>query len=402
MVLHGRAGQHERVLSLKSHSIAVADGAGTVASWDRGGRLYCLVRGDVTWRRGLSGLVLEKRQTDRGRSRRALSASEAGRVVDEAATLAAEAAAAVSSPGWVWTGTVDSVVVRELRALLELCSRFDASAAHADVLRFGQVYRPVGILPPDQYLSLVLQATEGCSFNTCTFCDLYHDRYRVRTPDEFKAHVESVRGYLGESVHLRSRGIFLGAANALAVPMATLVPIFEAMVEEADSVRLGVHAFVDAFTGTRKEKGDYRLLGHLGLRRVYIGLESGHDPLLSLVRKPGSAADAVDTVRTIKAAGLHVGVIVMTGLGGALFAGGHVADTSAALNAMALGRGDLLYFSDLVEVPGTTYPRLAAESGIQPLDGAARLAQRQAIRANLRFPADPPLVTTYDIGEFVY
>ena len=78
-------------------------------------------------------------------------------------------------------------------------------------------------------------------------------------------------------------------------------------------------------------------MAELGLKRVYIGLESGHDPLLEFVRKPGHAQDAIETVQTIKAAGINVGLIVMIGLGGDRFAAGHVADTIAVLNQMPLG-----------------------------------------------------------------
>ncbi len=174
-----------------------------------------------------------------------------------------------------------------------------------------------------------------------------------------------MRDYLGESILLRQRSIFLGAANALAVPMPRLLPLFEIMRERIRFPPLqrgrgwgeGVYAFLDAFTGTRKSVEDYRALAELGLKRVYIGLESGHDPLLEFVRKPGHAADAIETVQTIKAAGINVGLIVMIGLGGDRFAAGHVADTIAVLNQMPLGDGDLLYFSDLVEEPGTPYPR---------------------------------------------
>jgi radical SAM superfamily enzyme YgiQ (UPF0313 family) len=147
---------------------------------------------------------------------------------------------------------------------------------------------------------------------------------------------------------------------------------------------------------------EYRLLSHLGLRRVYIGLESGHDPLLAFVRKPGTGADATETVRTIKSAGVHVGVIVMTGLGGRQFAEGHERDTVAVINAMGLGEGDLLYFSDLVEVPTTSYPALAADAQLGPLTGQERTAQRDRIRAGLRFAAAPPQFATYDIREFTY
>ncbi len=402
MVLRGRAGRESWILSLKPHSLAVSLNDEVVAAWDRGGRLYTLVRGDSTWRRGLSGRVLEKRQGEGWRRRGVLSPPEGDAVVGEAAALAAAARRALASDVWTWDGPVESVVAHEADALLGLAARFDAGAARADAEAFARVYSPVGILPPDQYLALVLQATEGCSFNTCTFCDLYHQSFSVKPREAFRTHVASVLRYLGESRHLRSRGIFLGAANALAVPMATLVPVFEILVEEVDAIRTGVCAFVDGFTGNRKSAADYRQLRHLGLRRVYVGLESGHDPLLAFVRKPGTAAAAIDTVRTIKAAGVQAGVIVMIGLGGGRYAEGHVTDTMTAVNAMGLGPGDFLYFSDLVEVPGTSYPLLAEGMGIAPLDAVARASQRAAIRNGLRFPGAPPQIATYEIGEFVY
>jgi hypothetical protein len=402
MVLHARHDGTSCIISLKPDSIAVSVDDATVVAWDRGGRLYSVYRDDVTWRRGLSGRVIEKRQERAGRVRRVPDGAEGDRVVDDAAAFARRVVDLMRSPAWRWLGPVDPVTAQEARTLLELCARFDTPAARADAQAFARVYSPVGILPPDQYLSLVVQATEGCSFNSCTFCDLYRQPYRVRTPDEFRTHLAAVLAYLGESRALRSRGLFLGAANALAVPMARLLPIFEILVEEADSLRRGVCAFVDGFTGRLRETSDYRLLRHHGLRRVYVGLESGHDPLLEFVRKPGTAAAAVDTVRAIKASGVHVGVIVMTGLGGRPFAEGHVADTSRVLSEMGLGAGDLLYFSDLVEVPLTPYPLLAAEAAIEPLPAEARRAQREAILAGARFAGGRPLAATYDIREFVY
>jgi len=159
---------------------------------------------------------------------------------------------------------------------------------------------------------------------------------------------------------------------------------------------------VDGFTGLHKTRGDYRALAKRGLRRVYVGLESGHDPLLAFVRKPGRSADAVATVRAIKGGGVDAGVIVMIGLGGHHFADGHVADTIEALQAMNLGAGDILYFSDLVEIPDTPYPHMTEAIGSDPMTPAERRAQRDAIRAGLRFTAVPPKISTYNIREFVY
>jgi radical SAM superfamily enzyme YgiQ (UPF0313 family) len=390
------------MISLKPHSMAVSVDGTRVVSWDRGGRLYSAYDDGVTWRRGLSGQVIEKRRAGLERESLLLTGDAADRVVDSAASLAQSTLERMNGASWRWTGAVDQIVAQEARTLLALASRFDAGAARADAGRFSLVFGRVGILPPDQYLSLVVQATEGCAYRTCTFCGLYHDEYRVKTPEEFGQHVAGVLSYLGASASLRSRGIFLGAANALAVPMARLLPIFETLLEELDAARRGVFAFVDGFTGARKTMAEYRLLSHLGLRRVYVGLESGHDPLLAFVRKPGSAADAAETVRTLKSAGVHAGVIVMTGLGGRRFAEGHERDTVAAINAMGLGEGDLVYFSELVELPSTSYPVIAADARVGLMARGERRQQQARIRAGLRFDAAPPQFATYDIREFTY
>ena len=141
-----------------------------------------------------------------------------------------------------------------------------------------------------------------------------------------------------------------------------------------------------------------------GLRRVYIGMESGHNPLLVWLNKPGDATDVLDAVRTLKTTGLNVSVIAMLGVGGDRYAAGHVADTVALLNAMPLAAGDLIYFSDFVDTPDAPYAGLAAEAGVRPLDFAGLRQQEADIRAGFRpWDADhPPQMSRYDIEEFVY
>jgi hypothetical protein len=412
MVIRGRARGVPVTASLKDTSISLAADERYVASWDLGGRLYSAWRFGHTWRRGLNGQVLYKTRDEQGgaargydaRQRRTLTAAEAAAVVDEAAAFARDVLASIEQERRDWPDLQEreGAAARGLMSRLRLCVAFDASRAESDASEFSRVYRPIGILPPDQYLSIVFQATEGCSFGTCTFCDLYHDGYRVKPAGEFASHVRAVVEYLGDSILLRRRSIFLGAANALAVPMPRLLELFEVLREELPVPIPPVRAFVDAFTGVRKEASDYERLRDLGLGRVYVGLESGHDPLLAFVRKPGTSAQAVETARALKAAGVGVGAIVMIGLGGREFAAGHVADTAAAVNAMGLGEGDILYFSDLVEVPGTAYPVIAGRTGLAPLELPERLAQLDAIRSRLRFGGRGPQVARYDIREFVY
>lgn len=413
MVYRGRLEGREASASLKSASVTLAIGAGYVVAWDLGGRLYSVFHGGQTYRRGLSGRVLHKWR-DAGaepdaaspydeRQRVVLGPAEADALLDESAAFARTTRESIASDPAAWPDESGRAPGPALLGVLEECGRFDAAAARADAARFARVYSPIGILPPDQYMSVVLQATAGCSFGTCTFCDLYEQEYRVKTAGEFARHVADVRAYLGASLSMRSRSVFLGSANALAVPMPRLRELLELLPGVLD--RPGpppVHAFVDGFTGARKDADAYRELAALGLKKVYIGLESGHDPLLSFVGKPGQGAQAVDTVHAIKAAGVSVGVIVMIGLGGVRFAEPHVSDTAAVINRMALGPDDLLYFSDLVEMPGTPYPALARAANLGALSLGERIVQLRSLRSRLAFPGAPPKMARYDVREFVY
>ena len=108
-------------------------------------------------------------------------------------------------------------------------------------------------------------------------------------------------------------------------------------------------ALLDGFSGEKKKTADYRDLKSLGLQKVYIGLESGHDPLLTFLNKPGSSQDVVRAVKEIKSGGVSVGIIVLLGAGGRLFAEKHVSDTIEVINQMDLDADDILYFSELIE-----------------------------------------------------
>jgi radical SAM superfamily enzyme YgiQ (UPF0313 family) len=166
----------------------------------------------------------------------------------------------------------------------------------------------------------------------------------------------------------------------------------------------GMYAFLDGFSAEKKTVEDYRVLASLGLKRVYVGLESGSAGLLQLLNKPGAPEDALHAVRAMKTAGVAVGVIVLLGAGGRSYAIDHVRDTTQLINAMRLDMDDLIYFSELIESEGLAYTQQAFAQGLQPLTAEERIAQGEAIERGLRFSArrGEPHISRYDIREFVY
>lgn len=275
-------------------------------------------------------------------------------------------------------------------------------ALTADGEAYRRLYLPVSILPPDQYMALVLQATEGCSWNKCTFCGLYRDRqFRVRSPEEFRAHCEAVRDFFGAGLSLR-RGIFLADANALTIPQQRLLALIT-VAQDIFGLPEGprpLFSFISAFDARHKTPDNWAALHELGLQRVYIGLETGDDELLRFVNKPGSAADAIQAVCDIKAGGIAIGVIVMVGLGGDRFAAQHVTNTVKTIQAMPLNGSDVIYLSAYRPAPQTPYPAQAAAAGIKPLTPEEEKAQQQALQKALRASFPRTRVAPYHVEGF--
>lgn len=374
----------------------------SVFSFDYAGRLWTAFLDGVSYRRGLDGKMIAKwRLPGNARERRWVPRPEALQIEETARAQTEALYAAIQSGEAVLNAPLPPDGDHGFRQAIA----FNAERSQADAERYYAIYKPVGILPPDQYMAVVLQATEGCSFNTCTFCDFFRDRpFRIKPPDEFRAHAQAVRGYLGEGFSLR-RTIFLGDANALVIPMPRLVSLME-IVHEVYDVRAleGIYAFLDGFSGERKSAEDYRTLADLGLAMVYIGLESGSADLLRFLKKPAMPEEVIHAVRALKQGGVSVGLIVLLGAGGHTYAEEHVRETINVLNAMELDGGDLIYFSELVVSDTLPYARDAYQAGLQPLTAEERIAQGEAIEAGLRFAdeADSPRISRYDIREFIY
>jgi radical SAM superfamily enzyme YgiQ (UPF0313 family) len=388
-------------LSLRPDATALSVDETRVASFDLAGRPYAVSREGWTWRRALDGRLLEKGSDGPGtpRLRRVIQAKD-GAPLLEAARDDASAILAALDEG----ASLPTALQQQARRRLARIVAMDAEALASDAARFAATYRRVGILPPDQYLAVVLEATEGCAWNACTFCDFYQGvRFWAKTPSEFDEHLAAVAAFFGDALPLR-RSVFLGAANALCASHERVLSWIAAAARAfPDQVAAGgVRAFTDTWSGAAKGADCYREYAALGLRRVYVGLESGDRELLRFLNKPSRPEDATALVAALHAAGLDVGVILLLGIGGERFFAAHVRASAALLRALALRQHDLLYFSEFAPSPGAGYERRVDGPDLLPLPAARCAEQRDAILDGLRLGPDGPRVATYDVREFVY
>ncbi len=267
--------------------------------------------------------------------------------------------------------------MRALAALLWLL--------RATALELPSLVQPV-FRPPAEARSLVLQVTVGCSWNRCSFCEMYqapHQAYRAKPLEEVERDLALV-ARLGAAA---PRRVFLADGDAMGLPTERLVAILEAVRAALPGVAR-VSSYCLPRNVRAKAPAELARLRALGLRTVYVGCESGDDEVLRRVGKGESRASSVDALRKLESAGLKTSVMILHGLGGRQLSAQH-----AAGSAELVRRAPPTYLSTLV----VSFPRGAdrhAEGfadlpggGFVPLSTAEVVAEQRALLEQLELPA---------------
>lgn len=189
---------------------------------------------------------------------------------------------------------------------------------------YGSVYRP-----PSEARSLIVQVTYGCSHNTCAFCSMYKEkRFRLRPLEEV---LEDF--YLARQTYRYIDKIFLADGDALVRKASELYVILDTIRDLFPECQRVTSYASPSSIRTRTEE-ELRTLREKGLTMLYMGLESGCDEVLTLMRKGHSAAEIVAMGQKARQAGFALSVTAITGLGGPTLMERHAIETAKAFNAM--------------------------------------------------------------------
>ena len=189
---------------------------------------------------------------------------------------------------------------------------------------YGSVYRP-----PSAAYRLIVQVTYGCSHNTCAFCGMYKEkRFALRPLAEVLEDFHLARQYY------RNVGrIFLADGDALIRKVSDLVTILDTIRELFPECER-VSSYASPTSLQIRTDEELQLLRDKGLTLLYMGLESGCDDVLKLMRKGHTSAEIVECGQKVKRNGIGLSVTAITGLGGPELMEAHAVDTARALNAM--------------------------------------------------------------------
>ena len=205
-------------------------------------------------------------------------------------------------------------------------------------------YEGMIIRPPSEAYSLLLQVTVGCSHNKCTFCPTYKgEKFRIKSFAEIEEDILEASDY--RSVEK----IFLCDGDALIIPQPRLVEIFFSIHKHSRSMKR-VGCYANAKSILRKTPEDMVQLRKLGLKIVYLGVETGNEDLLKKINKGAAYAQIVEAGRRIKNAGINLSVTVLLGIGGIEKSVAHAFDTAKILTEID---PDYVGALTVMVVPGT-------------------------------------------------
>ena len=174
-------------------------------------------------------------------------------------------------------------------------------------MRRRLIYRP-----PFEAETPLLEVTEGCTWNKCTFCSMYRGQpFRVLPEEEIREQLEEFR-----RVCPGARRIFLENGDAYALGTDRLLRIGGIIRDYLPDVEI-ITGYASIRNIMHKSDEELRLLVREGFTEPNIGLESGLDKALETLGKGYTAREAEGQLLRLKEAGMDFSLNVILGSAGA-------------------------------------------------------------------------------------
>lgn len=230
--------------------------------------------------------------------------------------------------------------------------------------------------PPSEggSFSLLLRFTRNCPWNKCTFCEMYKgEKFVYRSVEEIKADIDSVREIRDEITSISWKLGYGGRINRdVAITILRSDPsfytnhcfisVFEwlasggstAFLQDANSMIMRPPEFVEVLkylreklptlarvttyarskTLAQRKPEQLKEICEAGLTRLHVGLETGDDELLEIVRKGVTSEEQIEGGEKAMEAGFQLSEYWMPDLGGRERWRRHAENTARVLTAI--------------------------------------------------------------------
>ncbi len=182
--------------------------------------------------------------------------------------------------------------------------------------------------PPSEARSLIFQVTLGCSFNECSFCDMYRSKkYSERPWDEIKLEIDMMAKQMPDTTR-----VFLADGDALNLDADYMVKIVKYIYDKFPNLER-ISCYAMPMNLLKKTPEELKKMHDAGLDMLYLGIESGSDIVLKKVTKGATSKTIIKSVNKAKDAGYVMSCMVILGLGGRKYSKEHVQGTAEVISA---------------------------------------------------------------------
>ena len=186
----------------------------------------------------------------------------------------------------------------------------------------GPMYRP-----PSEGKSLIFQVTLGCSFNECSFCDMYRSKeYSERSWEEVKGEIDLMVKQVPDTTR-----IFLADGDALNLSTDYMIKIVEYLYKNFPELER-VSCYAMPMNVLKKTPDELKRMNAAGLNMLYLGIETGSDIILKKITKGATSATIIRACRKAIETGFTLSCIMILGLGGRNYSKEHIKETARVVN----------------------------------------------------------------------
>jgi radical SAM superfamily enzyme YgiQ (UPF0313 family) len=184
--------------------------------------------------------------------------------------------------------------------------------------------------PPSEANSLIFQVTLGCSFNQCSYCDMYRSKtYSERPWEEIQMEID-----MTSKLYPATKRIFLADGDAINLSTDRLVKILEYINKKFPSLeRISSYAMPKNLL--QKSNTELRTLRTAGLKMLYVGIESGSDKVLKKITKGATYKTIVESCKKAKETNYVLSCMIILGLGGKKYSYEHIQETAKIISEVS-------------------------------------------------------------------
>ena len=260
-----------------------------------------------------------------------------------------------------------------------------------------RTFRIGPIRPPSEAESLLLQVTEGCTWNKCKFCQLYrHTKFKAYSADSIRKDIDNIRYWAdrvekhrlprhgtgssgsespvasgtteasetaeasggwdipGLNQELQSlddpeerncyytvagwllaggENVFLQDGNTTALSSGRLTDVLVYLRQAFPGIKR-ITSYGRAENLSRSSAEEFAELKEAGLDRIHSGYETGSDEVLRMINKGVTQAQQIKAGRAIKAGGIELSIYFMPGVGGKALSEENARGTAQVVNSV--------------------------------------------------------------------